>query len=53
MATNGEVELTWGDGQHKFNVAKIKSALELEEKCNAGIAAIFKRVVHDTWASMI
>ena len=37
MASNGEIELTWGDGTHKFNVAKIKSALELEEKCDAGV----------------
>ncbi len=49
MATNGEIELTWGDGQHKFNVAKIKSALELEEKCNAGVAQIFERIRSSTW----
>jgi hypothetical protein len=49
MASNGEIELTWGDGQHKFNVAKIKSALELEEKCDAGVAQIFQRIRSDSW----
>jgi hypothetical protein len=49
MPSNGEVELTWGDGQHKFNVAKIKSAVELEEKCNAGVATIFQRMRDSTW----
>jgi Phage tail tube protein, GTA-gp10 len=49
MPSNGEVELTWGDGQHKFNVAKIKSALELEEKCDAGVATIFQRMRDSSW----
>ncbi len=49
MAVNGEIELTWGDGTHKFNVAKIKSALELEEKCDAGVAQIFQRIRSDSW----
>ena len=49
MASNGEVELTWGDGQHKFNIAKIKSALELEEKCDAGVAEIFQRIRDSHW----
>ncbi len=48
MAT-GEIELTWGDGPHKFNIAKIKSVLELEEKCEAGIAEIFQRIRSDRW----
>jgi Phage tail tube protein, GTA-gp10 len=49
MAINGEVTLTWGDGEHKFNVAKIKAVLELEEKCNAGIAEIFRRISDGKW----
>jgi hypothetical protein len=49
MATNGEIELNWGDGLHKFNVAKIKSVLELEEKCDAGIAEIFQRIRDSRW----
>ena len=49
MAVNGEVTLTWADGEYKFNIAKIKLILELEEKCEAGIAEIFKRVREDRW----
>lgn len=49
MAVNGEVELTWADGTHKFNIAKLKCVLELEEKCDAGIAEIFQRVRDSRW----
>lgn len=49
MASNGEIELTWADGSHKFNIAKIKSALELEEKCDAGVAEIFQRIRENRW----
>ncbi len=41
---NGTVTIAWGDGEHEFNVAKIKCALELEEKCNAGLAEICSRL---------
>lgn len=44
MAANGEIELTWGDGEHKFNIAKIGQVLELEEKCDAGVATIMQRL---------
>lgn len=49
MAANGQIELNWGDGTHQFNIAKLKCVLELEEKCDAGIAQIFKRVMDGTW----
>ncbi len=49
MASNGEIEITWGDGEHKFNVAKLKLIFELEEKCNAGIAEIFNRLTKGQW----
>ena len=49
MAANGEIELTWADGDYKFNVAKIKSALELEDKCGAGVAEIFTRIKDGRW----
>ena len=49
MAANGEIELTWGDGEHKFNIAKLKCVLELEEKCNAGIAEVFQRIQQSRW----
>lgn len=41
---NGSVELEWGDGDHVFNIAKLGQALELEEKCDAGLFEIFQRV---------
>lgn len=49
MAANGEVTLTWGDGEHKFNVAKLRCVLELEEKCNAGFAEIYQRLAGGKW----
>jgi hypothetical protein len=41
---NGDISLIWGDGEHKFNIAKIGQVLELEEKCGAGIATILNRL---------
>jgi Phage tail tube protein, GTA-gp10 len=49
MAVNGEVELTWGDGEHKFNIAKLKCILELEDKCGVGIAEICQRLAQGKW----
>ncbi len=49
MAANGEVTINWADGEHKFNLAKIKLVFELQEKCDAGIAEIRKRILEDRW----
>lgn len=49
MAVNGEIKLNWGDGEHRFNVAKLRCYLELEEKCNAGIAEIYQRIIDGRW----
>jgi Phage tail tube protein, GTA-gp10 len=49
MAVNGEIELTWGDGEHKFNIAKLRCVLELEEKCNSGVAEILNRINEGRW----
>lgn len=49
MAVNGEVTLDWADGQHKFNVAKLRCYLELEEKCNCGVAEIYWRLLNGKW----
>lgn len=49
MAINGEIEITWGDGEHKFNIARLKCVLELEEKCGAGVAEIFQRIQESRW----
>jgi hypothetical protein len=49
MAINGEIEIKWGDGEHKFNIARLKCVLELEEKCGVGIAEIFTRIQEGRW----
>ncbi len=49
MATNGEIQLAWGDGDHKFNIAKIAQILELEEKCGCGISEILVRIRDSKW----
>jgi hypothetical protein len=49
MAVNGEVEFPWGDDEHKFNIAKLKCILELEEKCGVGIAEIYYRIASGKW----
>jgi len=49
MAVNGEIELRWGDGEHKFNIAKLRCVLELEDKCGCGIAEIVMRIRDGTW----
>jgi hypothetical protein len=49
MAVNGEITLQWGDGEHKFNIAKLKCVLELEEKCGCGVAEIVTRLREGRW----
>lgn len=46
---NGHIILVWGDGEHAFNIAPLKVALELEEKCGAGVAVIFERIRRNSW----
>jgi len=49
MAVNGSVTFEWGDAEYVFCVAKIKLALELEEKCSSGVAEVFDRLRNDKW----
>src|SRR5215467_10437319 len=49
MASNGEITLQWGDGEHKFNIAKLRCVLELEEKCDCGVAEIVGRLRDGRW----
>jgi Phage tail tube protein, GTA-gp10 len=49
MAINGEVEFAWGDGEHKFNIARLKCVLELEEKCGVGVFEVYQRVATGRW----
>jgi hypothetical protein len=52
MAANGTVELEWGDGPHSFCLAKMGQVLELEERCNAGIMEVLKRLQGQRWRYM-
>jgi len=49
MAVNGEIELAWADGQHKFNIARVGQILELEEKCGSGLSEVFSRLREGKW----
>lgn len=46
---NGEVSFDWADGHHTFNVAKLGQALELEDKCGAGLHEILERLTSRRW----
>jgi hypothetical protein len=46
---NGTIELAFGDGDQTFNVARIGQALELEEKCGAGVSEILDRLRTNRW----
>jgi len=46
---NGTIEMTWADGDRVFNVARIALLLELEEKCGAGLATVYGRLVGKAW----
>jgi len=45
MSAHGEVNLTWGDGDQVFNISKIGQALELQDKCGAGVGTIMNRLL--------
>jgi hypothetical protein len=49
MASHGSVTLVWGDGEQIFNIAKIKQALELQDKCNSGVGTIMQRLMSGTF----
>lgn len=46
---NGQVTLDWADGSYPFNVAKFEQALELEEKCDAGLQELLERMTARRW----
>ena len=47
--THARVTLTWGDGEHDFDLGPIKHLLELEEKCGVGVGAILQRMALGQW----
>lgn len=46
---NGRIELTWGDGEHVFNIAKLAQVFELEDKCGCGVNEVFNRLREGRW----
>ena len=46
---NGDIEIDWADGKHKFDVAIFDQAFELEEKCDAGLHELFERLTARRW----
>lgn len=46
---NGTIRLIWAGGEDDFCVAQVKHVLALEEACGAGVAAIFGRLMDQTW----
>ena len=48
MSADASLTMAWGDGEHRFRLA-IGQLRELQEKCNAGPAEIFQRLLDRTW----
>lgn len=46
---NGKISLSWADGEHEFNVAKIGQIFELQDKCGCGLMEIFSRLREGRW----
>lgn len=40
----GHLVAVWSHGEDEFNIAPVKLVLDLEEKCDAGIAEVFARL---------
>jgi hypothetical protein len=49
MSANGTITIIWDHGEDDFCLAKAGSILALEEKCKAGVAVIFSRLVNGAW----
>ncbi len=45
---NPYLETAWGDGVHRFRL-NISGLLELEGKCDAGVMAIYDRLIDGKW----
>lgn len=49
MSANGTISIIWAGGEHQFCLAKVGLILDLESKCEAGIAVVFTRLGSGTW----
>lgn len=49
MSANGTISIAWVGGEHAFCLAKVALILELEAKCDAGLAVVLTRLGSGTW----
>jgi hypothetical protein len=49
MSAQGTITVAWRGGEHQFCLAKVGLILDLEDKCKAGVAGIFNRLIGDAW----
>jgi hypothetical protein len=47
--TTGTVTIAWANGEDEFCIAQVKHILALEHACDAGVAAIFGRLLDGAW----
>jgi hypothetical protein len=45
----GTIGIIWAHGEDDFCIAQVKHILALEQACDAGVAAIFGRLIDGTW----
>lgn len=50
MSAPATRSIIWAHGEDQFCLSKVGLILDLEEKCKAGIAAIFARIVNSQWS---
>ncbi|MCK1684243.1 gene transfer agent family protein [Bradyrhizobium sp. 147] len=49
MSANGTRSIIWAGGEDQFCLAKVGLILDLEAKCEAGIATVMTRLGSGTW----
>lgn len=49
MSANGTRTIIWAGGEHQFCLAKVGLILDLEAKCDAGIATVMTRLGSGSW----
>jgi len=49
MAAVGTVRINWSGGEDDFCASKVGTQLAIEERCNAGLGAVYQRIANGTW----
>jgi hypothetical protein len=49
MSANGTRTFSWVHGDDVFCLSRVGLILELEERCNSGLGAVFQRLGDGTW----